>query len=239
MLNVFEQSVPVRIVGVVDYFPTMDPAGGGFVITDAAQLWRYVSMSSFNSAGFLAELFVGLDDPRDANVIDSVSLTIGGIHGAASREELRESSVVSPLAIAGWRGASMVTATLAIILALLGFITFAPMRPSSDRFNFGVLRALGERRRGLVVISVLEQFVVLTVGVAAGAGAGLAMARLAVGAATQSVPDLNALPPIVFSTDWNYLVGLVLSLGVASMGIMVFAVVSGSRLATAPPVRSP
>ncbi|MCI0871615.1 MAG: FtsX-like permease family protein [Chloroflexi bacterium] len=239
VLHVFDQSVPALIVGAVDYFPTMDPAGGGFVIVDVAQLWKYVSMSSFNSAGFLAELFVDLDDPRNMSVIDGVSSAIGGIHSVRSRDQLRESSVVSPLAVAGWRGASIVTATLAIVLALLALFTFAPMRPSSDRFNFGVLRALGERRRGLMVISFVEQFALLLIGVAAGAGAGLVMARLAVATATQAVPGLNALPPIVFSTNWNYLIGLVVSLAAVAMVITVFDVISVQRIDIAATVRTP
>ena len=239
VLHVFDQSVPVRIAGVVDYFPTMDPAGGGFVITDAAQLWKYVSMSSFNPAGFLAEIFVGLDDPRDAGTIENVSAAIDGLHTVVDRDKLRESSVVSPLAIAGWRGASVVTATLAIVLALLGFITFAPVRPSSDRLNLGVLMALGEPRRGLLVISLVEQLVVLSVGVAAGVGAGLVMARLAVDAATQTAPGLNALPPIVFSTNWNYLTGLVSALAAIAVTIVIFDVITARRLDIAATVRWP
>lgn len=234
VIHVFDQSVQVRIVGVVEYFPTMDPAGGGFVITDAAQLWKYVSMSSFNSAGFLAELFVGLDDPGDglstSEVIESIGSAIGGIHVITSRDQIRESSVVTPLAIAGWRGISVVTSVLAIALASLGFLTFAPMRPSSDRHNVGVLRALGTRRRGMLVISVVEQLVVLLVGVLAGLATGLVMARLAVGTATQIAEEADVLPPIVFSTSWNYLLGLVGSLLIIAVVIVVIDVIAVRRI---------
>ncbi len=243
VLHVFGQSVPARVAGVVDNFPTLDPAGGGFVVTDAGQLWRYVSMSSFNSAGFLAEVFIDLEatrgGPENTETVARVSSAIGGLHAVASREELRERSVISPLAIAGWRGASIVTATLAVVVGLLGFLTFAPMRPSGDRFNFGVLTALGERRRGLMIVSLVEQLVVVLAGVAAGVGAGLAMARLAVGAASQTVSSLNSLPPIAFSTDWTYLIGFVVLLVVVAVVIVVYDVISIRRMDIPTIVRTP
>jgi hypothetical protein len=243
VIHVFEQSVPVRIVGVVSYFPTMDPADGGFVIADAAELWKYASMSSFYSADFLAELFVGLDEPGDsqgnAAGIDRVSPMIGGVHNVKSRDELRKSSIVTPLAVAGWRGASIVTASLAVALALLGFFTFAPMRPSNDRFNHGLLMALGARRRVLVAISLVEQLVVLSIGIAAGVGAGLVMARLAVGTATQTASSRNVLPPVLFSTNWNYFVGLVVSLIAVTVAIVIFDAVSVRRVEIATTVRMP
>lgn len=236
VVHVFEQSVPIRVEGVIEYFPTLDPGAngepgeGGFVVADANQLWSYLSMSSFNSAGFLAELFVGLDDPADTDVISNISAEIGGIHGSVNREELRKSSLVTPLAIAGWRGAAIVTSTLAIVFGLFGFVTFVPVRPSSDQFNIAVLNALGMSRRGLVLVSVAEQAVVLGVGIAAGLGTGLVMARVAVGATTQTVANGDVFPPILFSTNWNYLVGLVGTLIAVAIVVTVWDVISVRRL---------
>ncbi len=229
VVNVFEQSVPVRVSGVVDYFPTMDPGAGGFVVADANLLWSYLSMSSFNSAGFLAEMFIGLDDRSDAGVLSEISAEIGGIHRLLDSEELRESSLVTPLAIAGWRGVSIVTSALALVLGLFGFLTFAPFRPSSDRFDVAVLSALGMSRLVLVFVSVAEQLVVLAVGVGMGLGTGLLMARLAVDATTQTVSNGTALPPIAFSTNWSYVGVLLGVLGAALIVITVRDVIAIRR----------
>jgi hypothetical protein len=144
-------------------------------------------------------------------------------------EELRESSLVTPLAIAGWRGVSIVTSALALVLGLFGFLTFAPFRPSSDRFDVAVLSALGMSRLVLVFVSVAEQLVVLAVGVGMGLGTGLLMARLAVDATTQTVSNGTALPPIAFSTNWSYVGVLLGVLGAALIVITVRDVIAIRR----------
>ncbi|MDE0592951.1 MAG: FtsX-like permease family protein [Dehalococcoidia bacterium] len=238
VVHVFGRSIPVRIIGVTDYFPTLDPEGGGFAVVAVTQLWRHLALSSANSARFAAEVFIGLDDTEDDVVIDAVSSEIGGLLSVVDRDEVQRTSVVTPLAVAGWRGASIITGGLAVGLAILGLLTFVPMRPAGDKFNLAVLRALGVRKRGLIFISVIEQLVVLGVGVAAGVGAGLVMARIAVDTASQTDSNMNPLPPIVFSTDWIFIGGLVVALLAVGLVISVFDGISVRRISVAAIVRS-
>lgn len=238
VIHVFGRSIPVEIVGVAEYFPTLDPVDGGFGVVDMSQLWAHLALSSANSAGVAQEMFVGLSDGADASVADSVSSAVGGLHSVVNREEIEKSSVATPLAVAGWRGASIVTALLAIVLAILGFLTFAPMRPAGDQFNLAVLRSLGVRKRGLVAISVIEQLVILVVGIVAGVGTGLVMARIAVNTASQTESSLILLPPIVFSTNWNYVVALAAALAVVSVLMVIFDSIAVRRVNVADIVRT-
>ena len=238
VVHVFGRSIPVRIIGVADYFPTLDPEGGGFAVVGVTQLWRHLALSSANSARFAAEVFIGLEDTEDNAVIDEVSSEIGGLLSLVDRDEIQRTSVVTPLAVAGWRGASIITGGLAVGLAILGLLTFVPMRPAGDKFNLAVLRALGVRKRGLVFISVIEQLVVLGVGVAAGVGVGLVMARIAVDTVSQTDSNVNSLPPIVFSTDWIYIGGLVVALLAVGLIVSVFDVISVRRISVAAIVRT-
>jgi hypothetical protein len=89
-----------------------------------------------------------------------------------------------------------------------------------------------------VFISVIEQLVVLTVGLAAGVGTGLIMARLAVDTASQTDSNVNSLPPIMFSTNWNYVGGLVGALVVAAAAIMIFDIIAVRRIDVAKTVRT-
>ena len=238
VVHVFGRSIPVRIIGVADYFPTLDPEGGGFAVVGVTQLWRHLALSSANSARFAAEVFIGLEDTEDNAVIDAVSSEIGGLLSLVDRDEIQRTSVVTPLAVAGWRGASIITGSLAVGLAILGLLTFVPMRPAGDKFNLAVLRALGVRKRGLVFISVIEQLVVLGVGVAAGVGVGLVMARIAVDTVSQTDSNVNSLPPIVFSTDWIYIGGLVVAVLAVGLIVSVFDVISVRRISVAAIVRT-
>jgi hypothetical protein len=238
VVHVFGRSIPVEIVGVCELFPTLSPDEGGFGVVDVSQLWAHLALSSANSAGVAAEMFIGIDDAPSTATIDAISSTIGGLHSVVEREELQRSSVVTPLAVAGWRGASIVTAILAVVLAVLGYLTFAPIRPAGDNFNLAVLRSMGVRKRGLVVISVVEQLVILIVGIAAGVGTGLVMARIAVDTASQTDSNVNSLPPIVFSTNWNYVVGLIAALAVVSVLMVISDAIAVRRISVANTVRT-
>ncbi|MBN4064627.1 FtsX-like permease family protein [Dehalococcoides mccartyi] len=238
VIHVFNRSIPVEIIGISEYFPTLNPVDGGFVVVDISQLWAHLALSSANSAGVAQEIFVGLEDSYEASTIELVSSTIGGLHSVVDRADIQRSSVVTPLAVAGWRGTSIVTAVLAIVLAVFGFLTFAPMRPAGDQFNLAVLKTLGVRKRVLVLISVIEQLVILVVGVAAGVGTGLVMARIAVDTASQTDVNINLLPPIVFSTNWNYVAGLIVALAVVAALVSIFDSIAVRRLNVASTVRS-
>lgn len=237
VVHVFGRSIPVEIVGVSDLFPTLSPDKGGFGVVDVSQLWSHLALSSANSAGVAAEMFIGIDDSLSPATIEAISSTVGGLHSVVVREEIRRSSVVTPLAVAGWKGTSIVTAALAVVLAVLGYLTFAPMRPAGDRFNLAVLRSMGVRKRGLVMISVVEQLVILIVGIAAGVGTGFIMARIAVDTASQTDSNVNSLPPIVFSTNWNYVVGLIAALAVVSVLMVISDSIAVRRINVANMVR--
>jgi hypothetical protein len=237
VVHVFGRSIPVEIIGVSELFPTLSPDKGGFGVVDVSQLWAHLALSSANSAGVAAEMFIGIDDAPSAVTIAAISSTVGGLHSVVEREEIQQSSVVTPLAVAGWRGASIVTAALAVVLAVLGYLTFAPMRPAGDRFNLAVLRSMGVRKRGLVLISVVEQLVILIVGISAGVGTGFVMARIAVDTASQTNSNVNSLPPIVFSTNWYYVIGLIAALAVVSVLMVISDSIAVRRINVANMVR--
>jgi len=85
---------------------------------------------------------------------------------------------------------------------------------------------------------VIEQLVVLGAGVAAGVGAGSVMARIAVDTVSQTDSKVSLLPPIVFSTDWIYISGLVVALLAIGLVVSVFDVISVRRISVAAIVRT-
>ncbi len=238
VVRVFGRSIPVEIIGELRLFPTLNPEDGGFGVVDASQLWGHLALSSANSAGVGQELFIGLGQTANETTIEKISDAIGGLLSVVDRNEIQRSSMVTPLAVAGWRGASIITVVLAAGLAVLGFLTFAPMRPAGDRINFAILRSLGVRKRDLVLISIVEQLIVLIIGVAAGVGTGLVMVRIAVNAASQTDSSAVLLPPLVFSTNWIYISGLVTALLAVSIFLVILDSISLRRINVATTVRN-
>ena len=77
----------------------------------------------------------------------------------------------------------------------------------------------------------------LVFGVLAGIGCGFFMARIAVDAASQTDINVNALPPIVFFTDWIYVCGLVVALAVLSIVIFILDVFFLRRISVVDTIR--
>ena len=90
----------------------------------------------------------------------------------------------------------------------------------------------------MLAITVIEQLTVLSLGMAAGVGSGMVMARLAVDTASQTDSNVNRLPPIVFSTDWNFVGALVILLAAAAAVIVVLDVISVRKVDVANTLRS-
>ena len=44
IVNIFGRLIPVRIMDSVDYFPTLDPAGNGFLVSDLDSLLRHLNI---------------------------------------------------------------------------------------------------------------------------------------------------------------------------------------------------
>jgi len=78
----------------------------------------------------------------------------------------------------------------------------------------------------------------LIVGIAAGVGTGLIMARIAVDTASQTDSNVNSLPPIVFETNWNYMVGLIGALAVVSVLMVISDSIAVRRINVANMVRT-
>ncbi|MQG90914.1 MAG: FtsX-like permease family protein, partial [SAR202 cluster bacterium] len=109
--------------------------------------------------------------------------------------------------------------------------------PAVDEFNLAVLKALGMSKSGFILITFLEQLLVLVFGVVAGVACGFFMARIAVDAASQTEMKVNALPPIVFSTDWVYLGGFVFALVLLSTVIFIWDVFFLKRISVVETIR--
>jgi hypothetical protein len=163
-------------------------------------------------------------------VISKISDAIGGIHALVDREELESSSLVTPLAIAGWRGAAVVTSVLAVVLGVIGFLTFAPARPSGNHHKLAVLGVLGIRRWVLLAIAVVESTTVLVIGIGVGLVAGIFMARLAVGTTTQTTSIGAVVPPVQFSTEWSFVGVLICGLVLAVLAVAARDYVALRRL---------
>ncbi len=226
VVRAFDRLVPLKISATASLFPTLDPAGGGFLVADARALWNYLTLRGWTMAATKAEVFVGLDESRYDEASAAVHDVLGPTAHVLDRRELESGSLVTPLAVAGWSGASAVAVYLGVIVATLGFAIHLAAAGPRMAFESGVLRSIGISRLGLLTITAAEHLGVVALGAAAGAAAGYAMTRLVVATVAFAGPGRESAVPVSIVTDWTpmwFMCGAFFAAALMAVAVMMLA----------------
>ena len=211
-------AIPVRIGAVVDYFPTLNPAQGGFVVADLAALRAAALVAASRAvlpvtevwaaaAGDSVRAVVGqlLDDVYLSSVVLDAQLLLDD-----ARSDPFRSGGIAALFVVGFLGLLLMGATTL-------FLTLAAEGRERAR-EFALLQTIGYGHAALRLQAAVEVLLVLLIGVAAGIGLGRAVAGALLGFLEVTAEGVRAAPPMTVSIDW-----LVASLGVAALALCALA----------------
>ena len=107
-----------------------------------------------------------------------------------------------PLVTAGWRAMSLAALAASAFAAVVGYAAHLLSAARRIRRENDLLQSLGATRRQGSVRLALENLVIVVVGMALGAWAGLLMSELFVPALS---PSGAPVPPVLVTTDWTVL----------------------------------
>ncbi|MDY7076285.1 MAG: FtsX-like permease family protein, partial [Chloroflexota bacterium] len=163
-----------RIVGTVDYFPTMyEQLEAGFLITS-----RDLLLASFNETSQLStnpnEVLIETDGSTS---IDSLASMVPMLSQSWQAESVRKTLKANPLAL-GLRGVTFFGSALTTLLSLVGFATHFYLSVRQRETLYGVMRAMGLSPRQLYGSLVLEQAVLILTGLALGTGLGVLLNQI-------------------------------------------------------------
>ena len=211
-------AIPVRISAVVDYFPTLNPAQGGFVIADLAALRAAALVAASRAvlpvtevwaaaAGDSVRAVVGqlLDDVYLSSVVLDAQLLLDD-----ARSDPFRSGGIAALFVVGFLGLLLMGATTL-------FLSLAAEGRERAR-EFALLQTIGYGHAAMRLQAAVEVLLVLLIGVAAGIGLGRAVASALLGFLEVTAEGVRAAPPVTISIDW-----LVASLGVAALALCALA----------------
>ena len=211
-------AIPVRIGAVVDYFPTLNPAQGGFVIADLAALRAAALVAASRAvlpvtevwaaaAGDSVRAVVGqlLDDVYLSSVVLDAQLLLDD-----ARSDPFRSGGIAALFVVGFLGLLLMGATTL-------FLSLAAEGRERAR-EFALLQTIGYGHAAMRLQAAVEVLLVLLIGVAAGIGLGRAVAGALLGFLEVTAEGVRAAPPVTISIDW-----LVASLGVAALALCALA----------------
>ena len=200
-------SVPIRVVAIADYFPTLDPREQPFVVLDQASFIHYSNLHSPRIVGGPNELWARLS----TGVPDLTELAAGlegrGVRIKASHLSslLIEERTEQPLTSAGWSGL-LVLMFLALVLASSsGMVLFSYMDTRERQMEFALLRTLGAARRQVNGVVWFNLLLVVATGIGLGTWAGQLIGITLLPILEWSEGGVRVTPPMVFQTNWRTL----------------------------------
>ena len=195
-------SIPVRIRAAVDYFPTLNPAQGGFLIADLLALRSAASVAAVQAVLPITEVWAVAETNAArliaADLLDSVYLSSAVLDAeervAAAEEDPFRSGGAAALFVVGFIGLLIVgSAAMVFTLAAAG---------GERAREFALMRTVGAGGAGLTSQAAVEVALVLVAGVALGFGLGRAVADALLAFLDVTVEGVAAAPPTALSVDW-------------------------------------
>ena len=230
VVNIFGRLIPVRIMDTVEYFPTMDPAGNGFLLADLDSMLRHLNILS--PIGNIAPNELMLTEaPGAGDDLHQYALAVARspnmVHDKAL---LLESLRLDPLITAGWRAMMLVAFAVIVFVAALGYITYLISFAGQSRSEMGFLQALGLRRRQMTWLLSSEHLVIVSIGLILGTLAGFAMSNIMVSALAVTENGSPVVPPFILTTDWAFMVPIYVVLVVTFVGALLWLARAVSRV---------
>ena len=194
--------VPVVVTDIVDYFPTLDPARGGFLVFDIDTLLSY--MDALNPTGETAvnEIFIKAAPGADSEVLQTVARMVRARGGAIGLEDQFAAQDIDPLISAGWRTIVLVALGVILFISGLGYVVYLLAFAERSMGEMGALRSLGFSRIQTIGLIGLEHILVALIGLGVGTWAGFQMSRMMVSSVTVTDSGGRVLPPFILTTNW-------------------------------------
>ena len=226
-----QSSIPVRIVGVTELFPTVTNLNRPFMIVD---LDAYLSYRRFlPPAGPIddpSQVWLSVDPSYDRDaVVSRIDSGLPELTSVIDREAVAERAARNPLAGGGWNGLTSLGMSAVGIAVGIAALLYSVATARAARVDTAVARALGLSTRQLLLTLLAEKWLMAGAAIAAGAAIGYwpgleLIERLAV-TSRGSTP----VPPMVPQVH-DLLLALVLAgLTAAVMGSALYSAVLARR----------
>ena len=246
ILGLSTYSIMVNIVGVANYFPTMDPGEKPFVVVDldsfeavanqhspiplvgANEIWMDLVTTPGSGEQSPA---TGIGNPVDVDEITQSMKQLGvSIRDVYDADVMVASRVDQPLVNAGW-GALLVLLFLAVALASgSGVMLFSFLDTKERQTEFALLRTLGSTGGQLRGIVWFNLFLIVICGVVLGTWVGQLIGSSLLPLMEVAEEGERVTPPMAFTTDWLALGVSYLVLAAVTVGTVLWLAWLSSKI---------
>ena len=216
-LSIGSMFVPVKVVDVMDFFPTVDPRERPFLLTNLDLLLEYVALRVPSSTTTREVWLRSADGPIDSGpVVRAIEEQGGTVFTVNDAYEMVASRTADPLLTTGWSGLlalSFVAVVLASSSALILY-TYIDTRERSE--EFALLRTVGFSRPQVNRVLWFNLVLVVVIGTAVGTWGGQALGTALLPLLEVAEGGARVTPPMVLVTNWFALGGAYLVLAIAA-----------------------
>ena len=217
--------IPVVIKGIVDYFPTLKPDGGGFVVTDLDGLLGSLNVLLDFYKIRPNEAFVAHTPEAHDAVREGISEGIGRFGEINDGTEQLEALRMDPYITAGWKPMALLSPGIGVLAAAIGYVAYLLSFARRAAQEVGSLQSIGLSRMQLLGLLGFEHLTIAAIGLGLGSWAGFQMSRLMVSPLAVTETGDPVVPPFVLTTDW----GLMLATLGALVAVLLAALVVLNR----------
>ncbi len=232
-------ALPIKVMGVTEFFPTVNPREQPFVIANLREFIDYSNRHGrrvFSGAG---EVWLARDIPPGdlpsalaqaaaaETTLESLGLNAGQTLIAEQEAMIRGTQ---PLANAGWGGLLVIMFLALALASASGIALFCWLDTRERQTEFALLRTLGSSRGQLHGVVWFNLAIVVIAGVAVGTWAGAQIGAALLPVLEVAEGGVRATPPLTFQTDWRMLALAYAVLGIVSIVTVIWLAIVTSRL---------
>ena len=199
VVRVEGRTVGFRIVESADYFPTLFPTGGRFLITDIGHLSDYFELLPLTGPIRPGELWL---EPVDKGAIESVVREVLPAAVVVDQEAEVSASTSNPWASSLWSGLTLIIVAAIVVVFTVGLIIYAIIAIKRTRVELGLLHKMGLSRRQLALSIVLEKLTVPLLGLVSGVLIGAWTSRWGLSFLEITPSGRSLVPPLELVIDW-------------------------------------
>ena len=231
-VSVASFALPIKVVAVADYFPTLDPRRQPFVVLDLETFILHANRHGRRIGGGPNELWAATGEPGRAASLLTGELEQRGLqvkdYLRADEEVLRR--VEQPLANASWGGLLALMFLALVLASASGVVLFSYIDTGERRTEFALLRTLGSSARQLNGMVWFNLLLMLVCGVGLGTWAGQQIGAALLPVLEVSEGGVRVTPPMVLQTNWLTLLVAYLALAAVAAGNVVWLAWFTARL---------
>jgi ABC-type antimicrobial peptide transport system permease subunit len=234
-VGTIDATVPIQVVAIADYFPTLNPREEPFIVMDLRTLNHYTNLHGQGLVGGSNEMWIsmasmsstGADPAAALGAMKGFGINMGETFIAA---EMVSQRVDQPLVNAGWSGLLILMFLALVLASASGVMLFSYTDTRERHTEFALLRTLGFSRGQLNGVVWFNLLLVVICGIGLGTWAGQQIGISVLPILEVAEEGVRVTPPMVLQINWGILLGTYLVLTLVSATAVVWLAWITNRL---------